>query len=305
MKKIVLLLLFSIFIFILSFVQRWPDSNVHIFFCDVGQGDGILITHGFYQLVIDGGPDDKMSLCLQKFMPIGDHTLESVLATHSDSDHITGLIKLFKDYKVKNIYTQAYGKKTDTWEKFRVGVKDAIQSGAAVYQPIAGQKISFDSLLSALILNPRSKKGSLSIFSDRVSETQLSALYIKEAKEFNTTNNEAIALFLTINRVRLALTSDIEYPVELAMLSQSLSEPVSVLKAGHHGSKTSNSSTFLNILRPEAVVISVGKNNRYGHPSPEVIAAFQQRKMQIFRTDQMGTVEMVTDGEKYWWKLHR
>jgi competence protein ComEC len=304
LNKIIFFILISVFLSLIYLKQKWPDDLVHVFFCDVGQGDGIFIVHQYYQMVIDGGPDDKVSSCVQKFMPPGDKILEVVIATHGDSDHITGLITLLQNYQIRTVVTQAYGKETLTWEKFRQAVKSNVHKGTHLIQPIAGQKIRFDSFLSIFVLHPKEKRGPMSVFTEELTETQLSALYDQEADQFDSVNNEAIALFLTIKHINIAFTSDLEEPIELALAKDGLLSQVHILKAGHHGSKTSNSSQFLNILRPEAVVVSVGKNNRYGHPSPEVITAFEKRNMQIFRTDQIGTIEMVTDGDQYSWKFH-
>ncbi len=304
MKKMLFLFCLAAILTLIFFQPHSRDTYVHIFFCDVGQGDGIFILHNSFQMVIDGGPDDKITSCVQRFMPMGDHTLEVVVATHADSDHSTGLINLLKEYQVKTLYTQAYGKKTATWEKFRVEVKKAYFQGMKIHQPTVGERIIFDPILSALILWPLQKKGPLTMFTEPLSETQLSAIYDKEEKEFNTQNNEAIALFLIVNNIKIAFTSDLESPIELALQAHGLLEDIDVLKAGHHGSKTSNTVPFLHSLRPEAVVVSVGRNNRYGHPNPGVIANFEGMGMKVFRTDKQGTIEMITDGITYWWKTY-
>jgi competence protein ComEC len=304
MKKILFFLAITLCFSGFYIWRRWPDSQVHIFFCDVGQGDGILIVHRWYQIVIDGGPDNKMSDCLAEFMPLGDHTLEAMIATHADSDHTTGLIKLLQDYRVKTVFTEAYGKETITWEKFRTLVQQAVAGGTILKQPSAGETITFDQLLSGSIFSPTKKRGPLEVFSQHVSETKLSAIYSQEAQQFDAPNNEAIALFLTIQDIKIAFTSDLESSVELALISGHLLQDVDVLKAGHHGSKTSSSPAFLTLLRPEVAVISCSKNNTYGHPSPGVLAEYKKRGIKTFRTDQLGTIEMVTNGKKYWWRFH-
>ena len=304
MIKQLLLLATSVLLSTYYFLNKLPDDQAHIYFCDVGQGDGALIVHQNYEIVIDGGPNDKISLCLQRFMPAGDNTLEVVIASHADSDHITGLINVLKNYHVQAIYTEAYGKNTATWEKFRASVAADYQQGSKIIEPKSGETITFDPFLSALFISPKEQRGSLDVFLKPQTETQLSAYYAKEAQEYSTENNESIALILTIQRVKIAFMSDLEVPAELAVTTPGLLQHINVLKAGHHGSKTSFSLKLYDVWQPEDVVLSVGKKNSYGFPNPEVIADLQRRKIAIWRTDQSGTVELLTNGDTYSWNTY-
>ena len=105
MKKKTLILIFLLFLITLaSFVIFWPDNKVHLIACDVGQGDGILITKGFTQILIDGGPNDRILGCLARNMPFWDRTIELLINTHQDKDHLYGLNSVIKRYSVKSLF---------------------------------------------------------------------------------------------------------------------------------------------------------------------------------------------------------
>ena len=121
---------------------------------------------------------------------------------------------------------------------------------------------------------------------------------MKGEEELN--NARSIVLSATYDRVNLLLTGDLELDGEKALLQSDLIKEHSILKVGHHGSKTSTSAEFLAALRPELAIISSGKNNSYGHPAPQVLTNLLQATSSILRTDQLGTLEVVTDGTSYW-----
>jgi len=110
---------------------------------------------------------------------------------------------------------------------------------------------------------------------------------------------------LQIGQIKILLTGDLEVEGELALIESNLLEDIDILKVGHHGAKTSTSDEFLTIVKPETSVISVGKTNSYGHPSLDVINSLMQFGSKVLRTDEIGTIELVSDGEKYWMKGDR
>lgn len=105
MKYLATGILLSLFL-LGAILREWPDQNVHIIFCDVGQGDAILITHAFTQLLVDGGKDSSVLHCLENNLPFWDKKIEVVLATHPDADHIGGLASVFEQFSTDLIIYQ-------------------------------------------------------------------------------------------------------------------------------------------------------------------------------------------------------
>jgi competence protein ComEC len=113
-------------------------------------------------------------------------------------------------------------------------------------------------------------------------------------------NNHSVVLHLQMGRISFLLPGDIEAPIERNLVFADAPLNATVLKSPHHGSKTSSSEIFLEAVNPQVVVISVGEDNRFGHPSSEVLECYVERGLTVLRTDQRGTIEFSTDGERLW-----
>jgi competence protein ComEC len=279
---------------------RYPDQYVHLIFCDVGQGDGVLITHGFHQVVIDGGRDNKMLDCLKRYLPLWDNQIELMVSTQPDEDHMGGLIPLLQQYQVKQLLMSSRGKDTLTFANFLRVVKERQKQGLHAHVPSFHQIYRIDPFVSFLIMSPiiQSNTDSSSIFNQ--SETRLWDSSVNSESIKDSINNESIGLFLTVGKVKIAFTADMEKEAELALVGRGLLEDVDILKVAHHGSKTSSTREFLEEIRPEVSIISCGKKNKYGHPHAQTLEQLTAIGSQIFRTDKEGTIEIVTDGKKYW-----
>ncbi len=308
MKLLVLKLFFSSFFVwvVVSIVNQWPDNFVHLIFCDVGQGDAILITHGNQQILVDGGPDEKVLSCLENNIPFWDKSINYVIATHMDSDHIGGLPAVFASYSVDVILKNPSAKKTAVFEAFEDAVSTKMVNSnhdTKVVSTYRGQKLFLDGLVQFSVASPQVQYQRLISKNMDVTETILSAeneLFYPILNKNISENDLSIVLFITIDDITVLLTGDMELEGELAVIKSGMTEPVSIIKAGHHGSKSSSSRQFISILRPEVSVISSGINNQYNHPFPRVIDLFREFGANIYRTDSQGTVEFVTDGVKYW-----
>lgn len=115
-------------------------------------------------------------------------------------------------------------------------------------------------------------------------------------------NNRSTVLSLRFNQVGLLLTGDLEEPIEQALVKYGMVTQYTIIKVRHHGSKSSTSESFLRAVRPEIAVISAGKNNTYGHPSTHILQRLTKFGVkQILRTDQQGTIELLTDGQAVWY----
>lgn len=298
--------------------SRIPKEEVSFIFCDVGQGDATLVMMGGIQILIDGGRSSKLVLsCLHENLPWGDTTLELVIATHPDADHIGGLAAVLKKYEVKQIMTLPFVKDTQVMREFQSAVEAEISVGAELKKPFLGQQIRFTRVRMGLDEEKTAvgKELVLAVASPQVEEVRKTVenlanpetilsdgeyFFLKSFEDKIDYNHLSIAVFLKFGQIDFLNLADVDKEEELALIKQGLLHQVEVLKIGHHGSKTSTSADLLEVTQPETSVISVGKNNAYGHPSPEVIEGLMQFESKILRTDELGEIHIKTDGEKYW-----
>jgi len=253
-------------------VSEASDQNLRIDFLDVGQGDAILLrTPTGEDILVDGGPDDSVLAELGKILPIWDRTLDLVVATHTDADHITGLVSVVKRYQVKEVLTPLPNKSTSISEAWQQSI---VQVPLVNYVDASDDyqwgEVNWDTLL------PLSSSDAL------VADT----------------NNISIVAKLTYEGNSVLLTGDMEMSEENLLLQIYPAVSAEILKVAHHGSKYSSSALFLQAIQPEAVVISVGKNS-YGHPSPKTLNRLEAIGANIYRTDVGGTIEMIFMGKGY------
>lgn len=320
---------------LIVFWQQAPDENFHLVMCDVGQGDGFVLWQGSTQVVIDGGPSaDKMLACVQKNIPFWDTTIELVVASHADADHIAGLPPLIQRYRVGAVLFSQSDKQTAVFERFNQVVQMRDQGGTQVLRPYPGQIFQLGADFSAVVLWPESileinRKisqasnqpptslansssidsgngvgGAMSPPTSAAAEHFLQAL--ETLPEANKTtpvldeNDRSIILLVRFHNQTFLFTGDAGQQAELALLSNPLISEVDVLKTSHHGSKSGTSQQFLDVTRPEWALISVGSSNSYGHPNQEVLHRLNQLGTRVLRTDLLGEVELISDGNQIW-----
>jgi len=257
-----------------------PDDRLRVSFLDVGQGEAILIQKGSQQVLVDGGPSPQaLALELGEKMPFWDRTIELVVLTHPHADHITGLVEALQRYRVEQVlYPESdYGLPICRQWLELIGEKDIACTIAQ-----AGQEIDLGDGITMKVLNPPS--------------TPLSGTN-------SDMNNNSVVLNLSAGEVSFLLTGDIEREAEFGLIARGGNLSGTVLKVGHSGSKTSTTPDFLAAVNPAAAVISVGENS-YGHPHGEVIARLTEKlgAEYIYRTDERGTIEFITDGQRLWVK---
>ncbi|PJE69855.1 hypothetical protein COU97_02895 [Candidatus Shapirobacteria bacterium CG10_big_fil_rev_8_21_14_0_10_48_15] len=280
-----------------SAVHQLPDNRLHLVFCDVGQGDAILAIHGSSQILIDGGPGNQVLTCLEEHLPFWDRRIEMVMLTHPEADHLTGLIEVAKRYEVGQFVVNALANDTAVFREWRQAV---LAEGTSVYSPQVGDGLRLgpielkvlwaqsDPELANLFVNhPGGVSAALP--SDEI----LGAATIKD--DFNETS---IVTLLSFGSFDAFLSGDIGFDTEGQLVLEGL-PTVEVIKVAHHGSKYSSSEAFLQAVSPEVAVISVGKNS-FGHPTEEVLQKLRNLEIKILRTDQDGSIEIVSDGKSWY-----
>lgn len=284
---ILVLLLVTIALF------QLPDNNLHIIACDVGQGDAILTVYKDIQILTDGGPDNSVLNCLGRHLPFWDRTIELVISTHPDADHSTGLVEVLNRYKVDKILVNPIDSGTQTIKALQ---KVVGKGGIGVMSLVGGTKLRLG-LIYLDMVNP-----SLSQISSLVEKVEDSPLHF--FKPIDATNEYSISYVLHYGKFSGLFTGDIGSATSDRLAEQfALSgvEGVNYIKIPHHGSKNGLTENLLKSLVPKVAVISVGKNS-YGHPTQQVLDMLVKYNVKILRTDEMGDVDFVTDGDKYWIK---
>lgn len=294
--------------------QKKPDQNVHIVFCDVGQGDSILIHQDFFQILIDSGADDRVLTCLSHNLPFWDRTIELVIATHYDNDHIGGFKYVFDTYEIKSVLALPFKDDSIDFVAFEKVLVDAVSEGTIIFKPFLGQKIRFSSGMELLVISIASSLSEnlpvenfeeeiiekIDKKNDSQTESILSDAFYQDQFTSHSKNELSIALLFTYKNTKLLLSGDVEEDQEKAMVGSGLIKDVDIVKVGHHGSNSSSSSDFLINLLPEVAVVSCGKNNQFGHPDVAVLERLDSLGTKILRTDEAGEIKIVTDGNYYW-----
>jgi competence protein ComEC len=250
-----------------------PDGRLHVYFLDVGQGDAILIqAPDGRQILVDGGPSPMALLNeLGAVLPFWDRSLDLVVLTHPDGDHLTGLISLLDRYRVARVL--------DT----------RLTDSAWLAAPWRAR------LIEANIPRTIAERG-MRIPVGEVRITVLNPSPKPLAGTASDDNNNAIVLRLDYGQTSLLLTGDAESEAEADMLRAGLPLRANLLKIGHHGSKGATSTPFLAAVAPRLAVIQVGAQNTFGHPHPDVLSHLAAAQIEIFRTDQYGRIEVISDG---------
>ena len=268
-----------------------PDGRLHMVVCDVGQGDAILLTFRSRQILVDGGPDDRVVDCLSRHMPFWDRALEVIVLTHPQADHMNGLVDVLRRYDVSEVFLTGATNTTDGFMAFKAAV---LQEGASLHFARRGDEIRLEPLALTVVW-PKAAIGTLASF--RKEAIDAAVLGETTATDVNETSVVLLAQFGTF---RALMTGDIGIDTEQALLRSGALNRVDVLKVAHHGSKYATSSDFLSVIRPQLALISAGKKNRYGHPTSDTLMRLDSVGAEILRTDERGDIEIMSNGEDYW-----
>lgn len=252
------------------------DGRLHVYFLNVGQGDAIFVkTPANGQILIDGGPDDSVIRELGKVMPFYDRSIDMVILTHPDADHLNGLIEVLKRYDVEKIIETKIFCDTPNCQAWQ---RQKDEEKAEIITAYLGNKIISDDGLVFEILHPFENI---------------------EGKKISQKNNTSLILKMIYGGHSLLLTGDIERIVENKVVLSGIDINSDFLKISHHGSKTSTTEDFLRAVSPLAAFINVGAKNRYGHPAREVTERLENFLIPYYRTDINGRIEFTSDGYNY------
>jgi len=268
---------------VLAWMTVWDLSRarfLEVNFFDVGQGDAIFIeSPKRHQILIDGGPSSVILEKLEKEIPFWDNTIDLVILSHPERDHLLGLMEVLKRYKIENILWTGIIRDTAEFKEWEKLIKE---EGAQIKIAQAGQKINWSRKWSRFDI-------------DQYMEI-LYPFKNLENQKFENSNDTSIVCQLIIGENNFLFTGDITQKVEKEILSQYISLDSDVLKVAHHGSKTSSGEEFIARVLPEIAVIQVGENT-YGHPHPEVLSIFEKTGTRILRTDKDGDIKIISDGK--------
>jgi len=269
---------------------RLPDNSLHVIACDVGQGDAVLVTYKTSEILIDGGPNGNVLDCLDRHLPFWDRRLEVVIMTHPQTDHYTGLIDVFKNYKVGVFVAGELDSSNQSYQVLKTLVRG---SGTRVVNPTTGMKVIV-SLIQLDIVWPNKTfvNDEVAYISPKNAGNVLGTYTTKlDPNEFS------IVAIMSFQDFRGIFTGDIGPETEEKIIAENVLKSVNYIKIPHHGSKNGLTENFLRILNPSVAVISVGHKNSYGHPNREILDMLTKYKVKTYRTDIMGDVEIVYDGE--------
>ncbi len=245
------------------------DSGLRVYFLDVGQGDSTLIqTPAGENILIDAGNNDKGDEVVDYLNHLGVETIDIMIATHPDADHIGGLDTVLEAFKVKAVYAPKVSHTTNTYKDFLTAVKN--------------EKLQIKTAKAGVELKLQ----------------DVNAVFVAPVGEYNDLNEWSAVLRLTYKDTVFLFTGDAEGKSEKDMLASRANLAADVLKVGHHGASTSSSKAFLDQVSPAYAVISAAYGNSYGHPTQETLDRLDDIDAAVYRTDLQGTITAVSDGKK-------
>lgn len=244
---------------------------MRVHFIDVGQGDATLITCGDEAMLIDAGDNSKGTTVQLYLKKQGIDKLKYLILTHPDADHIGGADVIVSKFNVDTLFMSEFTKDNKTYNELISAID---YKGLSWSIPNVGNTYSLGSA-EFTIIAPNTT--------------------------YSDPNNSSIALILRNGENSFLFTGDAEEDAEYDILANGLDIDCDVYKAGHHGSKTASTKELIEQSSPEYVVVSCGEDNSYGHPHAEPMNLFRSKGMQLFRTDEQGSIIATTDGNGITW----
>lgn len=244
-------------------------GTLKVHYIDVGQGDSILIqTPNGKNMLIDAGTNESSNTVTSYLSNLGITQLDIIAGTHPHEDHIGGMDAVINMFKIGKVYMPKATATTKTFEDVITAINN---KGLSITTPVPGTTVDLDSSVKLEILAPNEDA-------------------------YEELNNYSIVFKLTYGSKSFLFTGDAEDVSEKEMLSKGYDLKADVLKVGHHGSSSSTSDAFLSAVNPQYAVISVGKDNDYGHPAVSTMDKLKAKGIAVYRTDENGTIVATCDG---------
>lgn len=267
-----------------NFCWSLPDGKLHIVVCDVGQGDATYVQFpDGRDMLVDGGPNDMVLKCLSNHMPFWDRTIDVVLLSHPEKDHMQGLLSVINRYHIGYFVHSDVFKYTDI--------------GAQLSTLIQAKHIPEKFVTRGTDIGI----GPVQLATVWPSEDQIVSVKSDVLGAATSVNMECVVFRLRYGSFDMFFAGDADTSIASQYIGTELADKtVEVLKVPHHGSKTGMNTAFLDWLNPSLAIISVGKN-MYGHPAPQILSMLADKGAKVLRTDQRGTIEIISDGVN--WKV--
>lgn len=254
-------------------------NNMYIDFIDVGQGDCCLIRYKDINIMVDsGGSEDSSNydigknILMRTLLSKKIKSLDYIIVSHFDADHCQGFMYLLKNFKIKNAIVCHQAKDSKLYQEF---LKLANEKDIKLHYVKRGDKLKIGNV-KILILNPKTSN-------------------VQHMIQENPMNNNAIVCKIIFYKFSILFTGDIEKEAEneiVQFYNETNTLRADILKVAHHGSKTSSTDEFLDLVKPKIALIGAGVNNKFGHPNKQTITKLEIRKVKIYRTNLMGEICM-------------
>jgi len=275
-----------------------PSDKLLVSFFDVGQGDSSMIeTPSRAKIIIDGGPDNSVLAKIGRTLSFYDRTIDILIITHPDSDHLAGAVEIARNYDIGLILVNGKDCATKICAEFDKIVKE---KNIKVVAASAGQEIDFGQSVKMDILEPSFASADAKAMADKKAtegEASVASAGAKVTAGKQDDNNSSIILFLSFGKDSFLFMGDAEDKEEIGLINAWPNLTAEVLKVGHHGSKNSTNQLFLDHIKPKISVISVGAKNTYGHPTIETLDKLKKIGSNILRTDLGGDIKMESEGK--------
>ncbi|HYH02433.1 MAG TPA: ComEC/Rec2 family competence protein [Bacillota bacterium] len=251
-------------------VQAAPKESLRIHFINVGQADCILIqAPQGKNMLVDAGNNEDAPFITDYLAKQGVTKLRAVVGTHPHEDHIGSLGNIIRQFSVEKVYLPKVTANTKTFENVLLAVK---AKKLKINTARAGVEVPLHPAVKAQFLAPNQDK-------------------------YEELNNYSAVLKITYGKNSFLLTGDAEDVSEKEMLQKQYKLKADLLKVGHHGSLSSTTETFLAAVAPQYAVISVGRGNKYKHPSRKTLSLLKKYHVKVFRTDKAGTIIVTSNGK--------
>ena len=250
-----------------------PEGTLEVHYIDVGQGDATLIKCGSHAMLIDGGNNNKGTTVQLYLKKQGVESLDYVIGTLPDADHIGGLDVIVYKYNCDTVIMPDYEKDTKTYQELVDVIHD---KNMKITYPVVGEQYALGEAKFTIIAPNSNSYG-------------------------GNANDYSVAILLEYGKNRFLFTGDAEETSEAEMLTNGIDISADVYKVAHHGSRSASTQEFLNAVHPKYAVISCGEGNSYGHPHAEVLNRLRSMGVEVFRTDEQGSIIASSDGENINW----